>query len=349
MGHLSGAAGFSTGDYGFAAGNDLGLTPATGFQGFVAEATDGAALYNTPVRMYDGSDLRYELGESGFFLYPVGATYPSLNGLNWLDTSDQQLASVVWSRLSDDGRLDIISDFDPDDSIGTGSDSIYLNAGTGADVGAIWVKFDYDSNTSEAGFLVDKIDADDVYMGLGVSPSTAAQLDVVSGAAGRHALRLKAAASPTVPVLEVEDASAARVFAVSGDHVIQLGSSFIARYNVPSGLNGGNTLRIELTRVSNAVNLTRIDLHVGRGGAVTLWGTLTGFIAWNGTDSGSGAVRDNQLRAYGQGASGSITTSGITNGIRIDVTFTGLTNDTTFGEAVFTSYSANPTVSISVV
>ena len=47
MGNLNGTLGYAIDIWGFVAGNDLGLTPSTGFSGIAAEATNGLRLFNT--------------------------------------------------------------------------------------------------------------------------------------------------------------------------------------------------------------------------------------------------------------------------------------------------------------
>ena len=54
IGDIKNAAGDSTTRYGIAAGNNLALTPATGFSGFTVDNVYGARLYNGLLEMYTG-------------------------------------------------------------------------------------------------------------------------------------------------------------------------------------------------------------------------------------------------------------------------------------------------------
>lgn len=88
VGNLSGVAGYSTETYGVAAGNDLSTDPDSGgFSGFTITSTEGLKLYNTAIRLYDGSTLVTSLDQS-FGLSLVEDT----------DLGDNEYASVSWYK-----------------------------------------------------------------------------------------------------------------------------------------------------------------------------------------------------------------------------------------------------------
>ena len=68
VGDIKNAAGDSTTRYGIAAGNNLALTPTTGFSGFTADNANGAKFYNGSVEMYTGSDRDVWLGGHGLYV-----------------------------------------------------------------------------------------------------------------------------------------------------------------------------------------------------------------------------------------------------------------------------------------
>jgi hypothetical protein len=55
LGNIKGFVDFSTDNFGIAIGNNLTLTPSTGFIGLTADATNGIRLFNTPLKMYNGA------------------------------------------------------------------------------------------------------------------------------------------------------------------------------------------------------------------------------------------------------------------------------------------------------
>ena len=60
IGNLESFADYGSYEVGFAVGNDLTLTPATGFQGMTADRTDGIRLFNVGLEMYEGADQRID-------------------------------------------------------------------------------------------------------------------------------------------------------------------------------------------------------------------------------------------------------------------------------------------------
>lgn len=60
VGNLESFVDYSTYEVGFAVGNDLALTPSTGFQGLTADRTDGLRLFNVGLEMYDSANLRIQ-------------------------------------------------------------------------------------------------------------------------------------------------------------------------------------------------------------------------------------------------------------------------------------------------
>lgn len=64
MGNLQSFLDYSAETYGFAAGNNLDLTPSTGFKGMAIDATNGARLFNTDVALYNGATQTGFLGSN---------------------------------------------------------------------------------------------------------------------------------------------------------------------------------------------------------------------------------------------------------------------------------------------
>lgn len=57
MGNLNGVGGISSDTWGFAAAKNLGTTIGSGYEGLVLDSVNGLRLYNTDIRLYDGSTL----------------------------------------------------------------------------------------------------------------------------------------------------------------------------------------------------------------------------------------------------------------------------------------------------
>lgn len=238
MGHLSGAAGFSTGDYGFAAGNNLGLTPATGFEGFVAEATDGAALYNTDVDLYESGTLRASLRPAtGLRFFPDTANQNYTN-VDWYDGSAnvKAHASGYWTSgtastldlaaLAHSTEGAYLSARAVKSTLNSGFFAQVLNAGTtAAQIAGEEITLDTTTTGGGTVYYTELTQSGQYWpavmpLGVNLSPGTTAQVDVLSGAAGRHALRLRSAASPTVATLDVENNGGGTVFAVDDSGII---------------------------------------------------------------------------------------------------------------------------------
>lgn len=163
-------------------------------------------------------------------------------------------------------------------------------------------------------------------VGINVAPSTDAQLDVVSGAAGRHALRLKAAASPTVPVLEIEDSTSAQVFDVDGsgnvsaDGYIRSNFGGFRSQQLPA-VNNGQTLTVTITTNSannNWQHLTTVLVTMGVTHSATARALYVVDVAWSiGTIGNNATVRATNVRIND---TSSVTITGataITNGFRL--------------------------------
>ena len=65
IGDLKNAIGDSATRYGIAGGNNLALTPATGFSGFQANSVDGMKLYSVDIDLYNGGTQTVHIGKAG--------------------------------------------------------------------------------------------------------------------------------------------------------------------------------------------------------------------------------------------------------------------------------------------
>jgi hypothetical protein len=68
IGDIKNAAGDSTTRYGIAAGNNLALTPATGFSGFTADSVNGAKFYNGSLEIYSGGARDVWIAAHGMYV-----------------------------------------------------------------------------------------------------------------------------------------------------------------------------------------------------------------------------------------------------------------------------------------
>lgn len=107
-GNLRSFVDYSADEFGFATGNDLTLTPSTGFRGVTVDRTNGVRLFNTDLKMYSGTTLQ--------------AAFDYADGLNMLaDSSASTRRQQInwWANMADRSGT-------PMSEIYT-----YVNAGTG--------------------------------------------------------------------------------------------------------------------------------------------------------------------------------------------------------------------------
>ena len=107
-GNLRSFVDYSADEFGFATGNDLTLTPGTGFRGVTVDRTNGVRLFNTDLKMYSGTTLQ--------------AAFDYADGLNMLaDSSASSRRQQInwWANMADRSGT-------PMSEIYT-----YVNAGTG--------------------------------------------------------------------------------------------------------------------------------------------------------------------------------------------------------------------------
>lgn len=132
MGNLTGTVDYTTDTWGFVAGDNLGLTPAGGFRGLAADATNGLRLFNTDIALYDSATLSARLNiDSGLtFLQDTGELAHLERIVSWhsdLSGTPADPIAFLASYDSGDGHLFHMGVEQ------TGSDvadtaSIYLNA-----------------------------------------------------------------------------------------------------------------------------------------------------------------------------------------------------------------------------
>ena len=105
MGNLKNFVDYASDEYGFGVGNDLTLTPATGFSGLTADRTAGLRLFNTPIKLYSGSTLSLSIEKlTGIELMRQG-TSDDLGLIAWYDdltnktySPNNYLASIYTAR-----------------------------------------------------------------------------------------------------------------------------------------------------------------------------------------------------------------------------------------------------------
>jgi hypothetical protein len=124
MGNLNGVVGISEDFWGFAAGNELGLgiTPTSGFSGFVAgkapasasaatKAYDGMTLFNTDLRLYSGASQVLALSRQDGLVMKIDPTqqataYPQIRWSDTVPYSNERALITAWGVTA---RTDMIS------------------------------------------------------------------------------------------------------------------------------------------------------------------------------------------------------------------------------------------------
>lgn len=98
LGDIRNAVGDSTARYGIAAGNNLALTPATGFSGFSADSVYGFRLFNTELQLYNGSTRTMWLQKDiGLYFLNENFGGKSLRWSSNLNTSNPIDDAVIYS------------------------------------------------------------------------------------------------------------------------------------------------------------------------------------------------------------------------------------------------------------
>ena len=84
MGNLRSFVDYTGDEFGFATGNDLTLTPSTGFRGVTVDRTAGVRLFNTDIKLYESGTLRaaFEYGDGLNLLADSSATNKRQQ-INW--------------------------------------------------------------------------------------------------------------------------------------------------------------------------------------------------------------------------------------------------------------------------
>ena len=132
QGNLESFVDYSSAEYGFALGNDLTLTPATGFSGMTADRTDGLRIFNAEIALYDGATQSIRLnGTSGLDILAStsgGWTLPS--GITWSDSiGGTFLAGINYENAASGGAMSVFSTaYSKDAYIGI---QAYREGGTG--------------------------------------------------------------------------------------------------------------------------------------------------------------------------------------------------------------------------
>lgn len=235
MGHLSGAAGYGTGKWGFAAGNNLALTPTTGLSGITAEATDGVRLHNTQIDLYEAGNLAVRMNQSHGLIFAQEAD---------LEVNSRRALKWYTNPTIPSGPKGLISSFTSTGPLG--GDTLYLTPASSVEHASIVLRANgsdpimngvtisgagtFRSTTryqARLGIEVYNPDAGPPHspMAVGAAVDTAAQLYVANSSASRVGLRVDAAPSQTAALQEWRDSSGNRLARIGATGGLQ--SSFV--------------------------------------------------------------------------------------------------------------------------
>ena len=139
QGNLRSFVDYGADEFGFALGNDLTLTPTTGFSGMTADRTNGLRLFNVDFRLYSGS-TQYLIADATYGLRVQGNNTAALNsqrGITFLDTAAQ--IGGLWSYFASGGQIwtEMQAGYSSSarqstvliTALGTGNRGVSLNAG----------------------------------------------------------------------------------------------------------------------------------------------------------------------------------------------------------------------------
>lgn len=95
MGNLRSFVDYGSNEYGFGLGNDLTLTPTTGFSGMTADRANGLRMFNSSIQLYTGATRRVSLQTtSGLTYWPPQTNNDDFTAIQWLNPSDAILGQL---------------------------------------------------------------------------------------------------------------------------------------------------------------------------------------------------------------------------------------------------------------
>lgn len=224
MGHLSGVAGYGTGKWGFAAGNDLALTPTTGFSGITAEAADGARLHNTQIDLYDGGTLAVRINQSRGIIFgqEIDLEPVSRRMIRWYDNPAAltgpkgAISSFTWSSPGGGDTLYLAPVFNSTAAALTltANRSSDWADGTGTTNGVqiTGSRFRVSTRAVFKGNVIiqdsqNEMPSDASLLSVGALPDSGVQALFVATTAARNAIVARAASSQTANIQEWQDSS----------------------------------------------------------------------------------------------------------------------------------------------
>lgn len=98
LGNLRSFVDYASDAAGLAIGNDLTLTPATGFAGLTADATNGIRLFNTELKLYSGATEAVRVNSTVGLRFTTGAG--AINTVSWYDSINGYNQSYIQGTLS---------------------------------------------------------------------------------------------------------------------------------------------------------------------------------------------------------------------------------------------------------
>ena len=101
MGNLRSFVDYGADEFGFGLGNDLTLTPTTGFIGLTADRTNGLRLFNVPLEMYDGSSQWFDMDASNGLAIIASTAATATRGYKFTSSGGTlQSGTFAWSTGS---------------------------------------------------------------------------------------------------------------------------------------------------------------------------------------------------------------------------------------------------------
>lgn len=91
MGNLESFVDYSADEFGFATGNDLALTPTTGFKGLTADRTNGLRLFNTDIKLYNGATQTVDITAAGNVKFGIDVSAATSTGFTFTASSGDVL------------------------------------------------------------------------------------------------------------------------------------------------------------------------------------------------------------------------------------------------------------------
>ena len=112
LGNLRSFVDYAADQYGFALGNDLALTPATGFSGMTGDRTSGLRMFNTVIDLYSGATRALRIGQADGIVFTSTSAFDNGRSIRFLGSDGYRLGALYATGTvqTDNVGISLVSD-----------------------------------------------------------------------------------------------------------------------------------------------------------------------------------------------------------------------------------------------